>query len=736
MTAYDDAVRAAREDGNHDAAANRLLAQLTGDERLGLLDGDGDFWPGVIAFYTSGYNTEPIVAGAVPRLGIPGVRFSDGPRGAVIGHSTCFPVSMARGASWDIDLEQRIGEAIGAEIRAQGGNLFAGVCVNLLRHPAWGRAQETYGEDPLLLGELGAALTRGSQRHVMACVKHFACNSMENARFTVDVTVDEATLHEVYLPHFKRVIDEGVASVMSAYNSVNGEYCGDNASLLTGILRDEWSFDGFVLSDFMYGSRKPVESVRAGLDIEMPFRGQRTATLRSALGKGTLRQEDVDRAAHRILATLIQFEAERTEPPPTMNVVASSAHRALAREAASRSMVLLRNERIDGTPLLPLSATGLTRVAVIGRIADIENTGDRGSSHVRAPEVSTPLDGLRNALPDVEVTYDDGRNVEDAAAGCRVADVVVLVVGYTFADEGEFIDDSNVGLVTALFPRPTDPGQLAAFLAAQASAPLGGDRRDLRLSQHDEQLITEVSAANPRTIVAIVAGSAVIVDPWHEAPAAIVMAWYSGMEGGAALADVLLGTAEPGGRLPFVVPRTAGHLPAFDSNAAAVTYDRWHGYRKLERDGNEPRYPFGFGLGYSTYSATDLHVAQTPGGLSARAAITNTGARSGSHVLQFYGVPLDGVRAPGRVLLGFTRVQLDPGQRTTVTVVLSLQPLASWDATAKIWRPFSGPLQVELAAHHGDHDAAVTKIEIQADNGGRGDEGTRHATPTLPASSD
>lgn len=188
----------------------------------------------------------------------------------MIGRSTAFPVPMARGATWDPALEERVGAAIGAEIRAQGGNFFGGVCINLLRHPAWGRAQETYGEDPVLLGAMGTALTHGSQQHVMACVKHYACNSMENARFTVDVRVDEATLHQVYLPHFRQVVGAGVASVMSAYNSVNGDWCGQNRVLLQDVLRQEWGFEGVVISDFIWGLRDPVLSLAAGLDVEMP----------------------------------------------------------------------------------------------------------------------------------------------------------------------------------------------------------------------------------------------------------------------------------------------------------------------------------------------------------------------------------------------------------------------------------------------------------------------------------
>ena len=198
---------------------------------LGCLDGDTEFWSGLIDILSGGYYRTPFPGAAVPRLGFPGIRFCDGPRGVVLGPSTCFPVAMARGATFNPALEERVGEAMGIEARIQGADLFGGVCVNLLRHPGWGRAQETYGEDPHHVGEMGAALTRGVQRHVMACVKHFACNSIENSRFKVDVTVAPDVLADVYLPHFRRIVDEGVAAVMSAYNSVNGTWCGRMACL-------------------------------------------------------------------------------------------------------------------------------------------------------------------------------------------------------------------------------------------------------------------------------------------------------------------------------------------------------------------------------------------------------------------------------------------------------------------------------------------------------------------------
>jgi beta-glucosidase len=240
---------AALSDGEIDARALALLGQLSFDEKLSLMDGDLSFWKGLAKISEpKGYSRYFWIAGAVPRLGIPGIRFVDGPRGVIMDGATTFPVSMARGATFDPELEERVGDVIGREVRALGGNFFGGVCINLLRHPAWGRAQETYGEDSRHLGAMGAALAKGVQRHVMACVKHYALNSMENARQNVDVTADARTLHEVYLPHFKEVVDAGVAAVMTAYNAVNGEWAGQSAELI-GILKRDWGFQGFVITD-------------------------------------------------------------------------------------------------------------------------------------------------------------------------------------------------------------------------------------------------------------------------------------------------------------------------------------------------------------------------------------------------------------------------------------------------------------------------------------------------------
>ena len=698
---YDRAVAAVRAGADPAGAAADLLAGLTDDELLGLLDGDEPFWPGMPHMMGKGYNLEPIVAGALPRIGLPGIRFSDGPRGAVIGRSAAFPVPMGRGATWDPALEERVGEAIGAEIRAQGGNLFAGVCINLLRHPAWGRAQETYGEEPALLGEMGAALARGAQRHVMACVKHYACNSMENARFTVDVRVDERALHEVYLPHFRAVVDAGVTAVMSAYNSVNGEWCGQNRTLLTEILRDEWGFAGFVMSDFIWGLRDPVGSVAAGLDLEMPFAQQRAQALPPALASGRLDRADVERAAGRIVATQLRFAAGLDTPVPGRDVVASTAHRALAREVAGRSMVLLRNEPVGDRPLLPLDRAALRRVAVLGPLADLPNTGDHGSSDVRAPEVVTPLAGLRAALPGV--TF-----VDDPAG----ADAAVVVVGYTAADEGEFVGSFDAELA-ALYPPSPDPEALAELARAWDAGPqsVGGDRDSLRLHPQDEQLVRTVAAANPRTVVVVVAGAAVIMEAWrHEVPA-VLMGWYSGMEGGAALADVLLGDREPGGRLPCVVPVEAADLPPFDKNATAVTYDRWHGQRLLDRTGTAAAYPLGFGLSYTSFALSGASAAVDGDVLTVRATVANTGDRPGGHVVQAYATrpDPDGV---DRFLVGFARVEVGPGERAPVAIEVPLRRLAVRAAGG--WQLPAGPYRIDVAGHAADPDALTLTVELSS----------------------
>jgi len=707
-------------------AARDLVSAMTPEERLWCLDGDAPTWAGLGFLGDDGYHKAPFIAAEVERVGLPGIAFSDGPRGAVVGNATCFPVSMARGATFDPALEERIGDAIGRELRAVGANLTGAVCVNVLRHPAWGRAQETYGEDPFHVGEMGAALTRGLQRHVMACMKHFACNSMENARFSVDIEVDEVALHEVYLPHFRRIAEEGVASIMSAYNSVNGEWAGQNRDLLTGVLRGEWGFDGFVISDWIFGLRDAATSLAAGLDIEMPYRMVRAQHLAAALDEGRAAWDDVDCAVERLLSTLLRFDDVLSAPAPSRNVLGAPEHRALAREVAARSVVLLRNELVDGVAVLPLREG--TRLAVIGRLADTVNLGDGGSSDVWDLECHTVLDGVRDRFGDV--AYDDGVEVDRAAAAAAHADVALVVVGYTYADEGEYIGKTDRAL-TALFPPSDEPEVVERFKSwlsthsatekpeRMASRPkgfgTGGDRTTLRLHPDDVSLIRAVAAANPRTVVALQAGSAVLIGEWADAAPAVVQSWYAGCEAGSGLADVLCGVVNPSARLPFSVPADESDLPPFDCDAPAFRYDRWHGWWKLRRDDTTPAFPFGFGLSYTTFAIEDVTIAATADHSSviATGTVRNTGDRDGAEVVQLY-VELPDPAAPDR-LAGFTRVEVGAGASAHFAIEVPASRLAARSAELHAWVPASGRYRFTVARHADDPGTAPVDVNLGVD---------------------
>jgi len=720
-TAFADAAQRVRR-GTADAVAEAraLVASMTPDERYELLQGDVDFWPGMADLLSGGYHDHTFTGASCPRLGIPGLSFSDGPRGVVVGEATCFPVTMARGASWDAALEERIGDAIGQELRNVGANLYGGVCVNLLAHPAWGRAQETYGEDPVLLGTMGAALTRGVQRHVMACVKHFALNSMENARFQVDVTVDEAALHDVYLPHFRRIVEEGVMVVMSAYNSVNGAWCGENRPLLTDILRDQWGFEGIVISDWIYGLRHGGRSVAAGLDVEMPYRMVRHQQLAGHLAEGVTSESDIGAACERIVAAQLRHVATRPTSPVDPSSTASPRHRALAREASARSMVLLRNEG----GLLPLDPSQIRSLAVVGHLASVANLGDHGSSRVNPPEVVTLLDGLRDAAAGTQVYADEGDDPERAAALAADADVAVVVVGLTHLDEGEYIGLAGTADLQALQPPRTEADNDLLRAALQRAAGsnrtfgAGGDRISLRLPEAQERLITAVAAAQPRTLVVITAGSAIDVNPWHEQVPALLLAWYPGMEGGHALADVVFGRHAPSGRLPFSMVADQAHLPPFDRDAAAVTYDRWVGYRRLARHGHRPTYPFGFGLTTTTFAWSDAVVAMTAdrASLTATVTVTNTGERTADDCVQVYaGHQSPTLDVEPWKLVGFARSgPVAPGASVKVTVTAPLMALSHWDVDEGVHRLEPGRYRIRLARHSLDPNALHVALALPA----------------------
>ena len=643
-----------------------IVVSATLEEKVGTMSGHGFFK----AFREDGgrFGARPYRAGGgIERLGVPAFWFTDGPRGVARGNSTCFPCTMARGASFDLDLETRIGAAMGIEARAQGCNLSGAVCINLLRHPGWGRAQETYGEDQHHLGAMGTALAQGIQTHnVCATAKHFALNSLENSRFTVDVQVDERTLHEVYLPHFKALVDGGVGSVMSAYNQVNGEYCGQDKVLLTDILRGEWGFTGFVHSDWIKGVYEPYGAA-AGLDVENPEPLVFGAKLVSAVTAGEIEPAVIDRACTRILTTLYRFAAA-ADPLPDYpeTLVACAEHRALALEAAEKSAVLLAN---DGA--LPFDRAKVGKLAVLGRLAALENTGDNGSSRVRPPYVVTPLAGLREALGEGNVLHADESDLAAVRAAIAAADAAVVVVGTTAQEEGEFI-----------------PGGMTLGQDAPGGkrADIGGDRRELGLPADQVALIKAAAELGKPVVVVIVAGSAVMIEEWHGAVSAILQTFYAGMEGGTALARLLFGAVSPSGKLPFTLARDAAHYPVFDPDAAVVQYGYWHGYALFDQAGLQPRYAFGHGLSYAQFAYSELAADCDGAAILASVTVTNHGTVAAEEVVQLYiGTPgLAVPRAPKR-LSGFCRVTLAPGQVERVELRVELDQLRWRDPAVRGW---------------------------------------------------
>ncbi|MCL1883746.1 MAG: glycoside hydrolase family 3 C-terminal domain-containing protein [Defluviitaleaceae bacterium] len=635
-----------------------LLGVLTLEEKVGIMSGQvteqkllDDL------FVTEHYNVTPYPTLAVDRLGVPNVRFVDGPRGAVSGSGTCFPVSMARGASFDRDLEEEIGKVIGAEIRALGGNYFGGVCINLPRNPRWGRAQETYGEDQYHLGEMGAALTRGVQsQNVMACVKHYAMNSIENSRFKVDVHADKRTLHEIYLPHFKRCIDEGAASVMGAYNLVYGDQACESKFLLKDILRGKWGFEGFTLSDFLWGVKDAVKAVKSGMDIDMPCISHYVNELPKAVKEGKIDIADIDESVSCILKTVLYFETRKDPIEYTTDLIACPEHIAVAKKAAQESMVLLKNDK----KVLPFSKEKTEKILVLGVLGDTENIGDHGSSKVHPFYTVTPFRGLMKKMPTAQIFYNDGSNLQQAKELAADADAVVIIAGYIHSDEGEYLADRTE--------------------VKGSGAGAGGDRASMRLHKRDIDLITGLKGVNPNTVVSIIGSSAILIDEWVNDVPAVIFSFYSGMEGGNALADILFGDVCPGGKLPYTVTMDENSYPHFEADCTKADYEYYHGYCKMEREKLPVLYPFGYGLSYTTFKIGTASVDVFDDTAKFNVSVKNTGTVKGAEVMQLYvGCEGSKVDRPIKVLKDFGKLSLMPGEEKSICLSVSKKDMAYFD---------------------------------------------------------
>ena len=454
---------------------------------------------------------------------------------------------------------------------------------------------------------------------------------------------------------------------MSAYNLVNGFYCAENAHLLSDILKQQWGFDGFVESDWFLGTRSTVGSAVAGLDIEMPspiFYGNKLVL---AVEDELLPVSHIDDSVRRILRKKFEFGLDQPKEV-ALDVVESPEHVALARQVAREAIVLLKND--DALPLVEA-----TEVVVVGKLAKVANMGDEGSSAVHPSSSVSPLEGLSQRGS--KVSHVDADVLSQAAAAqVAAAEAAVVVVGLTAADEGENIGDN------------------------------GGDRDSLALSPEHEALIAAVAAQNDKTIVVVEGGSAITM-PWIDAVEGVMMAWYPGMEGGHAIADVVYGQVNPSGRLPISFAADQSHLPAFDHSSNAVTYGFLHGYRHIDEKGHQPLFPFGFGLSYTTFSYDDLSLDSDrlvpEQSVTATVTVSNTGTRAGHEVVQLYvGIDQSKVVRAKRDLRAFARVELAAGESKSVQLTIAARDLAYFDVASDSWKLEAGSYRIEVGGSSRD----------------------------------
>lgn len=599
--------------------------------------------------------------------------------------STCFPPGVGLGSTWNPALVREVAEALGREARALDVDVLLGPAINIKRSPLGGRTFEYLSEDPRLTGALATEYVHGLQSTgVGASLKHFAVNNQETERMRVNAQVDDRALREIYLPAFEQVVSEArPATVMSAYNAINGAFASENEWLLTGLLRDEWGFEGLVVSD--WGAIKDrVQALKAGLDLEMPGTGDEgTEAIVAAVRDGRLDRAVVERSVAR-LAEL----AERTATADGDHAFDADAHHGLARRAAGEAIVLLRNENRT-LPLRPGQ-----RVAVLGQLAAEPQYQGGGSSHVNPTRLDIPLEELRARLGS-EVVFAPGYDRADAQAderlrqeaveAARAADVAVVFVGLYEQDQSE-----------------------------------GFDRTHIDLPEAHVRLIQAVAAVAARTVVVLSNGGVVSLEPWHDSVDAIVEGWALGQAVGYALAGVLTGAINPSGRLAETIPLRLEDTPSylsFPGENEVVRYSEsvFVGYRYYTTVGRQVRYPFGHGLSYTTFVSTLEVEATGADSAVARVTVTNAGEIDGAHVVQLYVAPaVTPVRRPSRELAGFAKVSLAPAESITVEVPLVRRAFAYWDAPRSRWWVAPGSYSIQLG-ESADHIVAEKAIDLDGD---------------------
>ncbi|WP_233418351.1 glycoside hydrolase family 3 C-terminal domain-containing protein [Collinsella intestinalis] len=680
------------------SAGHSRARELTLEERVQLLAGE------------SHWKTH-----AAPSADIPSLFLSDGPHGlrkqesaqdcmgiAESRPATCFPTASALACSFDPELVERVGAAIGEEARRQGVDVVLGPGVNIKRHPLCGRNFEYFSEDPVVSGELGAAMVRGIQsRGVGACLKHFAANSQEHARMVSDSVVDERTLRELYLAPFEHVVRRARPwSVMTAYNKLNGVYCSENEWLLREVLRGEWGFDGAVVSDWGAMSSS-VASVRAGLDLCMPGpRGDHARALVEAVRSGDLEESRVGEAASQIERLARRVKACQAEgsiggaPAPSLtDEEFYRAHADLAREAAVQSAVLLKNDGV-----LPLNPDA--KVAVIGAFARMPRYQGSGSSRIN-PKI---IDNIWYRL-------------EQRGVAAEYADGCDPTTGD--ADERQLLEAETLAA-------RSDVAVVVAGLPARYESE-GFDRKLMVMPRGMRELIDRICAANPRTVV-VLQGGAPMEMPWCDNPAAILLMYLSGCQGGGAAVDVLVGDVNPSGKLAETWPVDSAQTalgttyPDMD-NEVFYREGPFVGYRYYDAVDVEPAFPFGHGESYTEFAYEGLEVkahegASTEGPLEFDVSFTlrNIGPRIGAEVAQVYIAPTSEVvppPCPVQWLAGFAKIELEPGGERQVVLHLDETAFRKWDASLHRWRVYPGEYEVRVASS--SRDIRLTASIIVAD---------------------
>jgi len=629
--------------------AHMLVSAMTDDQKIHMVSGTGD--PG---------NGPGVGAGAidaVPELCIPRLGLADGAGGLGNGNTgvTAWPAPIGQAAAFDTATQTTFGQALAQEFTGKGENVWLAPNVNMARYPLNGRTFEAYGEDPYLSGQTAAAAIQGAQsQHVIATVKHYLANNSETNRNYESSNVDDRTLHEIYLPAFETAVKQGhVGSVMCAYNRVNQIYACENGTVLNDILKGEFGFDGFVMSDWFFAAHE-VDDANQGLDMEMPS-PVAFAALKQAVTAGVVPESRLTDMAYRIVYSMFRIGLFDHPVSTPQADVSTSAHRSLEQQMAEDGTVLLKND----ASILPLTGRKQT-IAVIGDVGQggAANVCSGGGSAAVDCSTSVPaLDGIkaRAAKNGDAVLFDNGSDTASAAATAAKANVAI-VFGYYKESEGS-------------------------------------NRQSLSLDGNGDALIEAVAAANPHTVVVLETGGPATM-PWLSSVQAVLEAWYPGTELGNAVAGVVFGDANPSGHLPITFPVSEADLPTAgsplqqsdDSPELNYTEGLKIGYRWYDSQGIAPLFPFGYGLSYTTFQYSGLRVTGDPrDGVTATFTVKNAGKRAGADVAQVYvGFPAVAGEPP-RQLKGYKRVSLNPGASAKVTISLDRRAFSYWDPAFRSW---------------------------------------------------